>query len=170
MSYKDEIIRQINRLYFDSIEEFREAEARIALDSSFRKIFGKKNYSANIELLKKCKKIANEIEFPEDRIPDDDVDSQQIVNQGKAGIRAFNRLCDSYISMQTMLNRKAEGEKVSYKEYRQVFNETKERHNEMNDVLRELDIIYADYTEEEDLSSDTSYLTYDMIVGSDNDK
>lgn len=169
MDYKQEIIEQINKLYFDSIEEFREAEARIANDSQFRKIFGKKNYGANIELLKRCKKIANDIVFPVDRIPEEDIDSQEIVKQGTEGIRAFNKLCDSYISMQTLLQKKADGEKISYKEFKLSYNDAKEKHNILNETLRDLDILYADYTEEEDLS-DVGYMTYDMITGGDEKK
>ena len=169
MGYKEEIIKQINRLYFDSIEEFREAEARIANDSKFRRIFGKKNYSANIDLLKECKKTANDIRFPVDEIPEEDVDSQEIVKMGMEGIRVFNKLCDSYISLQMTLKKKSEGEDVSYLDFRKSYNETIKKHNEMNEAIRELDLLYAEYTEEEELP-DGEYLTYDMIRGSDEEK
>ena len=163
MDYKREIISAINRFYLESIEEFREAEARIAMDSKFRKMFQKKNYGRNINLLRKCKQKANDIVFPDD-IPEDDTDSRDILHRCRECIRSFGRLCDSYIAMQVMLDSKAQGEKVSYREYNEIYKQSRARHAEMNEKIRELDILYADYTDE-GYGADDGYLTYDMIVG-----
>lgn len=166
MDYRQEIISGINSFYIESIEEFREAEARIAVDSQFRRIFKKKDYGANIDLLRRCKAKANDISFPDD-IPDGDTESIDIVHCCRECIRLFGRLCDSYIGMQMTLARKAQGDKVSYKEYNQTYGQTKERHARFNENVRELDILYADYAEnaEDSPESDKGYLTYDMIAG-----
>lgn len=168
MDYREEIISAINKFYIDSIEEFREAEARISVDSKFRRIFQKKDYGSNIRLLKSCKNSANRISIPRD-IPEDDLDSQRITDRLRECIRTFVRLCDSYIAMQSALERKSKGEKVSYQDYNEMYRQTRERHAQINENLKELDILYADYTEE-GYASDEGYLTYDMIVGKDGRK
>lgn len=169
MDHRKEILTGIDRFYIECIEEFREAEARIAEDSKFRSMFRKKDYPGNIRILKHCKKVSNNIAFPVDDIPADDPESRQIVDQCRDSIHIFNRLCDSYISLQTALMKKSEGEDLSYGQYHEIYKTTKERHAMMNDSIRALDILYADYAEE-GVDAGEGFLTYDMLVGGDKDK
>lgn len=150
MEYKQKIIKTVDRFYVDCIEEFKEAELKIANDSRFRKIFQKKDYGSNIALLKKCKKRAQSLKFPTGDIPKDDDVSKDLIHHTENCIRQFNRLCDSYVSLQLALQCKANGEKMTYKEYKSIYNRTQEDRVDMNKALKELDILYTDYIEEED--------------------
>ena len=167
MDYRQKIIDSINRFYVESTEEFREAEARIANDSRFRRIFKKKDYSGNIEMLKRCKSAAGNISFPESEIPSSDRESRAIVDKCKESIRRFRKLCDSYVSMQVSLDKKAKGAELTYKEYKKFYNQAKEDHAVLNMSLKELDILYADYIDNNGTSEPESgeYMTYDMLAG-----
>ena len=169
MGYKDKIINSINSLYFDAIEDFKEAEAKIANDSKFRSFFAKKDYEGNIAMLKRCRRIANEISFPEKEIPQDDHESREIVDQSRECVRCFAKLCDSYIKMQTSLAKKASGEALPYKEYKMIYEQTMKIQAETNAALRELDLLYTDYTEDAGDQDTAGYVTYDMLMGGDED-
>lgn len=166
MDYRQKIIERIDKFYVEAIEEFREAEAKIISDSRFRRIFQKKDYSGNIKMLKYCKNIASGITFPENEIPQEDGESRDIVKKCRECIRIFGKLCDSYVSMQVALDKKARGENLSYKEYKKIYNQTKEDHDSLNSAIKDLDILYADYMDYSGSSSGgDGYMTYDMIAG-----
>ncbi|MDO5491575.1 MAG: hypothetical protein Q4F96_04150 [Bacillota bacterium] len=168
MDYRKKIIDSVNRFYFDCVEEFREAEGKIANDSRFRKIFTKKDYGGNIELLRRCRKRTQSVKLPTGDIPRSDDESKEIVHQCNECIRLFNRLCDAYVQMQIALQKKAEGSDLSYKEYMEVYRRTQEAHAAVNASIRELDILYADYTEDE--SGGDGYLTYAMLTDEDGEE
>lgn len=148
--YKKKVIDAVDKFYVECIEEFKEAELRIANDSKFRKIFGKKDYSGNIALLRECRKRAQSVKFPTGDLPKGDSASKDLIRQTEVSIRQFNRMCDSYIQMQDALQKKANGASVSYKDYRQVYNRSQEDRIAMNRELKELDLLYTDYIEDED--------------------
>lgn len=150
MEYRKKIVENINRFYVECVEEFREAEQRIANDSKFRRIFQKKDYGANIELLRQCKKASRSIRFPTGDIAAGDGASKEIILHSEGCIRQFNKLCDAYIQLQLALKKKAEGADMSYKEYMEIYRMTQEHHAQMNRELHDLDILYADYTEDMD--------------------
>lgn len=150
MDYKKKIINVVDQFYVDCIEEFKEAELRIAADSKFRTIFRKKNYAGNIELLRSCRKQARDLRFPTGDIPSGDEASKELIHQTEAAIRQFSKLCDSYIQMQQALQKKAEGYKMPYKEYMGYYNKSQEERVAMNQVLTDLDLLYTDYIEDED--------------------
>ncbi len=162
--YRKKIITAVDRFYFDSLEEFREAEAKIANDSRFRRLFKRKDYKGNIELLRRCKKNANAVKFPTGAIPADDDESRDIVHQCQESIRRFNQLCDAHIRMQSALQDKADGkDDMPYKEYKQIYYHTQECNARMNEAIKELDILYADYAESESAEGQ-GYMTYDMLM------
>ncbi len=148
MSYQKKIVQSINKFYVECVEEFREAEQRIANDSKFRRLFQKKNYGANIELLRRCRNVSRSIRFPTGEIEAGDTASRDIILMCESCIRQFNKLCDSYIQLQLALKKKAEGGDMPYKEYIGIYHVTQEHHAKMNSQLHELDIMYADYTED----------------------
>lgn len=168
MTYKQKIIESVNRFYFDCVEEFREAEVRIANDSKFRRIFKKKDYGANIDLLRRCKKKAQSVKFPTGDIPSSDAESKDIVHQCNECIRLFNKLCDAYVQMQTALQQKAQGKDLSYKEYNEIYHRAQKAHAMANSAIRDLDILYADYTE--DVEAGGEYMTYAMLTGEDEEQ
>ncbi len=150
MDYKNKIIQTVNQFYVECVEEFKEAELKIASDSKFRTIFRKKDYKGNIELLKGCKKRAQHLKFPTGDIPKGDTDSKELIRLTEGAIRQFNRLCDAYIQMQIALQKKAQGEGVSYAEYKDIYRRSQEESVAMNRQLQELDLVYTDYMEDAD--------------------
>ncbi|MBQ9016382.1 MAG: hypothetical protein IJ109_09760 [Firmicutes bacterium] len=148
--YKKKIKQIIDRFYVECIDEFKEAELRIANDSKFRTMFRKKDYRGNIEILRGCKKATRSLRFPMGDIPKDDSLTRDLVHQTELCIRQFNRLCDSYIQMQTALQGKSEGKPLSYGEYKEVYYRTQEDNVEMNRQLKELDLLYTDFLDDED--------------------
>jgi len=150
MEYRKKIIKVVDRFYVDCIEEFKEAELKIVNDSKFRTMFRKKDYKGNVELLRKCKKRSHSLKFPTGDIPKNDEESKDLIRQTEKSILQFNRLCDSYILMQLALQKKADGEAMSFKEYKQIYNRSQEDRVEMNKELAELDLLYTDYIEDED--------------------
>lgn len=151
MEYKNKIIQTVNQFYVDCIDEFKEAELKIANDSKFRRIFKKKDYGSNIELLRLCKKRARALRFPTGDIPKGDDASKELIRQTEVSIRQFSRVCDAYIQLQLSLQKKAEGGDVPYAEYRKVYSKSQEERIAMNQELKELDILYTDYIEDEDV-------------------
>ena len=149
--YKKKIIDTINDFYVDCIDEFKEAELKIANDSKFRKIFKKKDYGSNIEVLRNCKKNTRSLKFPTGDIPKGDNETKELLRQTESCIRQFNRVCDSYIQMQLALQKKADGGEMSYHDYRLVYSRSQEDRVALNSELKELDILYSDYIENEDI-------------------
>ena len=150
MEYKKKIIQVVDRFYVECIEEFKEAELKIVNDSKFRKIFKKKDYKGNIDLLRSCKKQSRSLRFPTGDIPKEDNESKELIRQTESCIRQFGKVCDAYIQMQVTLQQKADGTPVSYKEYKEVYNKSQEERIAMNRELQELDLLYTEYIEDED--------------------
>lgn len=148
--YKKKIKKTIDRFYVECIDEFKEAELRIANDSKFRTMFRKKDYKGNIELLRKCKKNTSSLRFPMGDIPKDDELTKDLVRQAEVCFRQFSRLCDSYIQMQTALDGKSQGKDLPYSKYKEVYYKTQEDNQAMNRELKELDLLYTDFLDDED--------------------
>ncbi len=149
MDYKKKLVDKIEMFYIDIIEEFKETELQIMADSKFRSIFKKKDYDGNINKLRKCRKQALSVEFNEKNIPDKDKTSREVLRRFERCILPFINLCDSYITLQLSLKKKAEKEPVKFSEYKEVFNKVQEDRNSLNNALHELDIVYTDYTYDE---------------------
>lgn len=166
MEYKKRIIQVIDRFYVDCVEEFKEAELKIARDSKFRRIFRKKDYGSNIQILRDCRKRTGSLRFPMGDIPKEDQQTRDLIRQAEGAIRQFSRLCDAYVQMQISLQKKSEGEDVSYKDYREVYNRSQEERIAMNEQLAELDLLYTDYIEDEDYDV-YEYLDLAGVLASD---
>ncbi len=149
MEYKKQLIKKIESFYVDVVEEFKEAELQIMVDSKFRSIFKKKDYAGNIERLKLCKKSAQKIRTTDLQIPKTDKTAAEVVRVFESCIRKFNSLCDAYISLQEALKQKAAKQPLKYSEYNDIFKNMKEKREILNEELHELDIIYSDYSYDE---------------------
>ena len=119
MSDQKKLIERIEYFYIDIIEEFKEAEQRIINDSQFRSIFRKKDYDGNIVLLKKCKKLALDIDVRDIKV--DDEETKEVVNSFKRTLTAFNALCNAYIQLQVFLKKKSLKEEAKYSDYKEIF-------------------------------------------------
>ena len=150
MDYKKQLVEKIEKFYVEIIEEFKEAELQIIADSNFRSIFKKKDYGKNISMLKNCKKQVLKIDVSNIGIPKSDKEASEVVLRLERCIVNFRRLCDSYVQLQEALKRKSDKETVKYSEYKEIFNKVQEDRKNMNDSLHELDIVYTDYTYDED--------------------
>ena len=150
MDYKKKVKTTVDKFYVECIEEFKEAELKIANDSRFRTIFRKKDYKGNIALLKNCQKQARSLRFPTGDIPGDDELTRNLVQQTQSSIQKFSRLCDSYVLLQSALQQKADGGPMPYKEYMQIYKKTQEDRVEMNRALQDLDLVYTEFIEDED--------------------
>ena len=118
-------------------------------DSKFRSIFKKKDYDGNIAKLRSCKKDAQKIRTTDLQIPKKDKTAAEVVRIFEASIRKFNALCDAYISLQDALKKKAQKQPLKYSEYNEIFRTMKEKREALNEELHELDIIYTDYSYDE---------------------
>ena len=110
MDYKKQIIDKVESFYLDVVEEFKESEKQIINDSKFKMIFKKKNYDGNIEHLKKCKKMALNIDVDDIEIPADDRMARQVVKAFEKCLVHFNNLCDTHTRLQMGLKGKAEAD------------------------------------------------------------
>lgn len=155
MDYKKQLVEKIEKFYVEIIEEFKEGELQIMADSNFKSIFKKKDYGKNISMLKNCKKQALKIDVSDLDIPQSDKETLEVIRWLDKCIMNFRRLCDSYVQLQEALKRKSEKEPLKYSEYKEIFNKVQEDRKNMNESLHELDIVYTDYTYDENYNSYT---------------
>ena len=159
MDYKKQIIERIESFYVDVIEEFKESELQIIADSKFKMIFKKKNYDGNIENLKKCKKTALAIDVGDIDIPSGDKEAQQLVKSFEKCLVHFNNLCDTHTRLQMGLKNKAENkENLKFSAYKELFQKVQTARNSLNRALHEMDIIYTDFTYDEDEDTSIKYI------------
>ena len=149
MDYKKQLIEKIESFYIDVIEEFKEAELRIMADSKFRSIFKKKDYDGHIDTLRAFKKQVLAIESDSRSIPEDDTEAHEVVRRFERCLVIFAKLCDDYVQMQLLLKKKSEKEPVKFSQYNDMFKKVNETRASLNDALHELDIVYTDYTYDE---------------------
>lgn len=151
MSYKKQLVKKIEKFYVEVIEEFKEAELKIMADSKFRNLFRKKNYDGNIDMLRACRKQIFKIDVTDSEIPKKERDKtmEKVIKRYEACLLNFSKLCDAHIQLQEALKRKANKEELSFSEYRDAFNKVQDARNNLNNALHELDIIYTDYTYDE---------------------
>lgn len=148
MNHKAQIVNIVEKFYVDVVEEFKEAELQIMADSKFKSIFRKKDYDGNIMKLKACKKEA--LCLDTSGIAADDEDARGVLRQLERCLAVFNNLCDVYIQLQTALKSKANKEELSFSSYKKIFDKVQGTRERMNGELHELDIIYTDYTYDEE--------------------
>ncbi|MBR1993025.1 MAG: hypothetical protein IJ988_01755 [Firmicutes bacterium] len=159
MDYKKQIIDKIESFYLDVVEEFKEAEMQIIKDSKFKMIFKKKNYDGNIEHLKKCKKVALNIDVDDIEIPADDRMARQVVKAFEKCLVHFNNLCDTHTRLQMGLKGKAENkEQMKFSDYKELFQKVQTARNSLNSALHEMDLIYTDFAYDEDEDTSIKYV------------
>ena len=159
MDYKKQIIDKVESFYLDVVEEFKEAEMQIIKDSKFKMIFKKKNYDGNIEHLKKCKKMALNIDVDDIKIPADDRMARQVVKAFEKCLVHFNNLCDTHTRLQMGLKGKAENkEQLKFSDYKELFQKVQTARNSLNSALHEMDLVYTDYAYDEDEDTSIKYV------------
>ncbi|MBR3788003.1 MAG: hypothetical protein IKJ85_06385 [Firmicutes bacterium] len=159
MDYKKQIIDKVESFYLDVVEEFKEAEMQIIKDSKFKMIFKKKNYDGNIEHLKKCKKVALNIDVDDIEIPADDRMARQVVKAFEKCLVHFNNLCDTHTRLQMGLKGKAENkEEMKFSDYKELFQKVQTARNSLNSALHEMDLVYTDYAYDEDEDTSIKYV------------
>ena len=159
MDYKKQIIDKVESFYLDVVEEFKEAEMQIIRDSKFKMIFKKKNYDGNIEHLKKCKKMALNIDVDDIKIPADDRMARQVVKAFEKCLVHFNNLCDTHTRLQMGLKGKAENkEQLKFSDYKELFQKVQTARNSLNSALHEMDLVYTDYAYDEDEDTSIKYV------------
>ena len=150
MDYKKQLIDRIENFYIGAVDEFKELELFLMADSKFKNMFKKKNYDGNIEKLRKCKKEVLKMSPEDIALPGEDRETAAIIAAYEKCILSLKNLCDSYIQLQEALKRKSEGGALKYSEYKLVFEKVQGSRDKLNGALHELDIIYTDYTADED--------------------
>lgn len=159
MDYKKQIIDKVESFYLDVVEEFKEAEMQIIKDSKFKMIFKKKNYDGNIEHLKKCKKMALNIDVDDIKIPADDRMARQVVKAFEKCLVHFNNLCDTHTRLQMGLKGKAENkEQMKFSDYKELFQKVQTARNSLNSALHEMDLVYTDFAYDEDEDTSIKYV------------
>ena len=159
MDYKKQIIDKVESFYLDVVDEFKEAEMQIIRDSKFKMIFKKKNYDGNIEHLKKCKKMALNIDVDDIEIPADDRMARQVVKAFEKCLVHFNNLCDTHTRLQMGLKGKAENkEQMKFSDYKELFQKVQTARNSLNSALHEMDLIYTDFAYDEDEDTSIKYV------------
>ena len=159
MDYKKQIIDKVESFYLDVVDEFKEAEMQIIKDSKFKMIFKKKNYDGNIEHLKKCKKMALNIDVDDIEIPADDRMARQVVKAFEKCLVHFNNLCDTHTRLQMGLKGKAENkEQLKFSDYKELFQKVQTARNSLNSALHEMDLVYTDYAYDEDEDTSIKYV------------
>ena len=144
------LIQKIEYFYIDIVEEFRETEQQIMNDSQFRSIFRKKDYDGNAAHLNQCRNAAQNISINGIAIDDGDESAEEVARRFIQAVTSFRNLCDAHIQLQMLLKRKAQKEKIGFLEYKESYDKMNRFRQETNRALRDLDIVYTDYTEEHD--------------------
>lgn len=168
MDYRTELLNMVNKFNIESVEEFKEAELRIARDSKFKSIRKKKDYDGHVQMLRKVKSKALRIDPKSVQIPEDDIETNQLRKAFETCMLTFSAVCDGYIQMQLALKEKSEGAKVSYGQYKELNNKVRSARAKLNDCLDEVNILYSNFTDYsyEDNSDDLAgveYKTYDQL-------
>lgn len=149
MNYKKELVERIEKFYVEIIEEFKEAELKIAADSKFKSMFKKKDYDGNIAKLRLCKKSCMEIETDDLKVPAEDKLASDVLKDFERCLLIFTFLCDSYVQLQAALKKKANKEELKLSEYKDIFNKVQATRVNLNNALHDLDIDYTEYTYDE---------------------
>ncbi|MBQ0079185.1 MAG: hypothetical protein KBS66_04735 [Eubacterium sp.] len=140
----------VEKFYEDVVDDFKEAEGIIINESKFTSIFKKKNHDRNIKKLRSCKKKCIVLPVETIKLEAGDDVGQEVMKNLERTRFAFNALCDAHIQLQLSLQKKSDGEKVGYGEYKEIYNRVNKCRTDLNSQLHELDIIYTDYTYDED--------------------
>lgn len=169
MEYRKDLMKMIDKFSIESVEEFKEAENRIVVDSKFRTIAKKKDYKGHIEMLRNVKNKAQKINPKSVSVPEDDKQALELRHAFEKCLIVFSAVCDSYIQMEQSLDDKASGIKVSYGQYKEFHNKVKQARASFNQHMHDMDILYSDMIEfSEDINSSDDfggieYKTYDAI-------
>ena len=169
MDYRTELLNMVNKFNIESVEEFKEAEMLIVKDSKFRSIRKKKDYGGHINMLRRVKNKALKLDPKSVKIPEDDVDAVYLRKTFEQALVTFCGVCDGYIQMQMALKRKTEGADLSYGQFKEINNKVRSVRAKLNSNLQEMDIVYANFTDEysyTDNSDDLAgveYKTYDQL-------
>lgn len=150
MDYRKQLVDRVESFYVDVVEEFKEAEMQVIADSKFTRLFKRKNYDGNIEHLKRCKKIALEMDVKDVEIPKTDGEARQIVKALEKCLVHFNNLCDCHIRLQMALKKKANKEELKFSDYKELFQKVQTARNSMNSALHAMDIVYTEFTCDDD--------------------
>lgn len=170
MEYRTELMRLIDSFNIQAVEEFKEAENKIVLDSKFRTIMKKKDYSGHIETLRRVKNSAQKIDPKAVEIPADDTLAADIETAFERCLLTFSNVCDSYIKMQQALKDKAEKKRdISYGEFKELNRKTRDLRARLNSEMHEMDVLYSDLVEyvDDDTHEDfggVQYRTYDSFT------
>ena len=148
MTDHKELIKRIEHFYIDVIEEFKEAEQKIINDSQFRSIFRKKDYDGNISVLKKCKKLALDIDVQDLHIEKEDEEANDVLARFGRALAMFNALCDAYVQLQVYLKKKSLKEETKLSTYKEIFRKVQQSKMVVNVALHDLDVVYTDYLEQ----------------------
>ncbi|MDO4394288.1 MAG: hypothetical protein Q4C80_07765 [Bacillota bacterium] len=145
------LVELIEKFYVDIVDDFKEAELVIINESKFSSMFKHKDYDRNIKKLRSCKKKCIVMSTDDIKVAEGDKLKANLLNNFERTRFAFNNLCDAYIQLQLSLKNKAEGtKKVSYKEYREIYDRVRTAKENLNIQLKDLDIDYTDYTVDDD--------------------
>lgn len=150
MDYKKQLTETIENFYINTIEEFKELELYLIADSKFKNIFKKKDYDGNLKKLRDCKRSVLKVSTDNIKIPENDGPALEIQTKFEHCILGLIGVCDAYIQLQEALKRKSEGRDLKYSEYKEIFNKVQARRDGLNGCLHELDIVYTDFTAEDD--------------------
>ncbi len=173
MDYRQTLIKMIDKFNVTAVEEFKEAELKIYADS--KSVFKKrKDYDGHLQKLRRCKKEAQKIDPRSVKIPEDDKQTQELMDHFQKCLIIFSGICDAYIQFVTSLKNKAEGtENIKYSELKHISNKMREGKTNLNEHLTEMNIRYAEFNDlergeedKEDLK-DVNYFTYEDLKGSD---
>ncbi len=169
MDYRTELLKMIDKFNVEAVEEFKEAENKIAIDSKFRQITKKKDYNGHIANLKSVKKRAQKIDPRTVKIPESDKVTTELRKAFEKCLVIFSGVCDSYVQLQSILKEKAEGAKINYADYKEFYNKVKFARGSFNDNVHEMDILYSELAAylEDDKSEDygdIEYKTYDSFL------
>ena len=150
MSDREKLIERVEFFYSDIIEPYKEIQMQVIRESKLRTMFKKANYDERIDGFKKCKKMALQMDTKDIRVDKDDEDSVKLKANLERCLVLFNSMCDGHISMQDFLKKKAtpkSGVKVS--DYKRIMELVRSRNVALQMELHNLDVIYADYVEDD---------------------
>ncbi|MCR5482670.1 MAG: hypothetical protein K6F52_07760 [Clostridia bacterium] len=150
MAGNKRIIRATEYFYVDVIENYKLVEQEVIRENQLLKLFKRPKYDERIAGFTNCRDMAKNINLKEITIDAPDKLGAELKADLAECIRKFVKLCNAYIMFQSKLKAKAERKiKLKLSEYKEIANELKECNAEMSEALKELDIVYTDYTEGE---------------------
>ena len=146
MSDRDKILSDIEHFMIDIMEEQKQLDTAIYIDSHPKNIFKKKDYQSRIDKFKELKNMALKIDTSDYQLDPDDDELIELVAIFDETLALYNLYCDKGIEGQDMLRKRAKKEEQIVKsDYIETAKKQKSIGEKLTRSYNDLGIAYTEY-------------------------